>query len=181
MQLKTAPCPRVAMRVTSNQVRKLVQRRPLVIRAEEHLAGLGDHPTERMLRLAPCADVIMYSHPLQPLALCLGGACEKHQCRLPKRPSGCAESARRTNLKWEIQCPAWRLYPATSNLDARKLPHRTRLSLGSYRPLNPRPCVAHCARRADSADAAEELLRPWVARRAEDILWRPLFNEAPAL
>ena len=118
MQLKTAPCPRVAMRVTSNQVRKLVQRRPLVIRAEEHLAGLGDHPTERMLRLAPCADVIMYSHPLQPLALCLGGACEERQCWLPKRPGGCAESTRRANFKRKIKRPTWRLYPATGNLDA---------------------------------------------------------------
>ena len=77
MQLKAAPCPRVAMRVTSNQVRKLVQRRPLVIRAEEHLTGLGDHPTERMLRLAPCTNVIMNAYPLQPLALRLCGACEE--------------------------------------------------------------------------------------------------------
>ena len=178
MQLKTAPCPRVAMRVTSNQVRKLVQRRPLVVRTEEHLAGLRDHPAERVLRLTPCADVIMNAHPLQPLALCLGGACEERQCRPPKCPSGRSESTRWTNLKWEIERPTWRLYPATGNLDARKLPHAKRLSLGAYRSLNPRPCAALCARRADGADAAEELLRPWVARCAEDLLWRPLFNKA---
>ena len=181
MQLKTAPCPRVAMRVTSNQVRKLVQRRPLVVRTEEHLAGLRDHPAERVSRLTPCADVIMNAHPLQPLALCLGGACEKHQCRLPKRPSGCAESTRRANFKRKIERPMWRLYPATGNLDTRKLPHVKRLSLGAYRPLNPRSCAALCARRADGPDAAEELFCPRVARRAEDLLWRPLFNETTAL
>ena len=76
MELKAAPCPRVAMRVTSNQVRKLMQRRPLVIRAEEHLAGLGDHPTERMLRLASRPNMIMNAYPLQPLALRRCGACE---------------------------------------------------------------------------------------------------------
>ncbi len=76
MEFKTAPCPRVAMRVTSNQVRKLVQRRPLVIRAEKHLTGLGDHPAERMLRLASRPNMIMNTHPLQPLALRLCGACE---------------------------------------------------------------------------------------------------------
>ena len=80
MELKAAPCPRVAMRVTSNQVRKLVQRRPLVIRAEEHLTGLSDHPPECMLRLAPCTNVIMNAHPLQPLTLRFGGACEERQC-----------------------------------------------------------------------------------------------------
>ena len=179
MELKAAPCPRVAMRVTSNQVRKLMQRRPLVIRAEEHLAGLGDHPTERMLRFTPCTNVIMNPYPLQPLALRRCGACEERQRRLPEGPGGCAESARRANLKWKIERPARRLYPATSNLDARKLPHAKRLSLGAYRPLNPRTSAALGTRRTDGADAAEELLRPWVARRAEDLLWRPLFNEAP--
>ncbi len=84
MEFKTAPCPRVAMRVTSNQVRKLVQRRPLVIRAEKHLTGLRNHPTERMLRFSPCAHVVMNAHPLQPLALCLGGACEQRERWLPE-------------------------------------------------------------------------------------------------
>ncbi len=76
MEFKTAPCPRVAMRVTSNQVRKLMQRRPLVIRAQKHFTGLGDHPAERMLRLASRPNMIMNTHPLQPLALRLCGACE---------------------------------------------------------------------------------------------------------
>ena len=156
-----------------------MQRRPLVIRAEEHFAGLGDHPAEWMLRFTPRADVIMNAYPLQPLALRFGGACEQHERWFPECPGGRAESARRANLKREIKRPAWGFYPATSNLDARKLPHRTRLSFSAYRPLSPRPRGAPGARRADRSDAAEELFCPWVARRAEHLLRRPLFNEAP--
>ena len=118
MEFKAASRPRVAMRVTGNQVRKFVQRRPLVIRAEEHLTGLSNDPTERMLRLTPCTNVIMNAYPLQPLALRLCGACEERQRWFPKRPGGCAESTRRANLKRKIKRPTWSLYPATGNLDA---------------------------------------------------------------
>ena len=137
MEFKAASRPRVAMRVTGNQVRKFVQRRPLVIRAEEHLTGLSNDPTERMLRLTPCTNVIMNAYPLQPLALRLCGACEQHQRRFPERPGDRSETARRANLKREIKRPAWGLYPAAGNLDAREFSHGERLSLGAYRPLNP--------------------------------------------
>jgi hypothetical protein len=132
MQLKAAARPRVAMCIATNEMRELMQRGSLVVRAEEHLTRFSDHPTERMRGFTTCACMVMNAHPLKPAP----GACSSPRQELkrwaPVRPGGNSEATHRANLKGEIERPLRRLGPTPSNLDAIHTAHFVSVFLPAY-------------------------------------------------
>ena len=63
MQIEARAGPAVAVRIAALKVCEFVQRRPLVVRAEEHFSGLGHDPSEGVRRLASGAEMFVDANP----------------------------------------------------------------------------------------------------------------------
>jgi hypothetical protein len=100
MQLKALPRPRITMRIATNEVRKLMQRGPLVVGAEEHFTRFSDHPTKRMGWLTSRSGVVVNAHPFKFAFGTSGGFCEELERWAPARPCSNSETTHRTNFKW---------------------------------------------------------------------------------
>jgi len=132
MEFKAGARPRITMRITTDEVCKLVERRPLVVGAEEHFACFGNDPAERMRWFTARSRVVVNAYPLKFALGTRRRTREQLEGGAPLRPSGSGEAAHGANLEGEIERPLGRLGPTPGNLDAIHAAHWVTLSVITY-------------------------------------------------